>query len=162
MVNRKGGDLTMLDSNIASIGYDITFEMNEFNQPKLKSEIELVKDVILYILFSKPGQYPSLPDIGLDIQSILYSFFDELDAEDLKAKLRDQCEALGVFLNNGSIEIKKTRYKDRPSLIIGIQGKVSYPTGYLKTTSDNIYLIGITLDELNKLLYDISNEKVGD
>ena len=162
----------MLDSNIASIGYDITFEMNEFNQPKLKSEIELVKDVILRseerrvgkecYLFSKPGQYPSLPDIGLDIQSILYSFFDELDTEDLKAKLRDQCEALGVFLNNGSIEIKKTRYKDRPSLIIGIQGKVSYPTGYLKTTSDNIYLIGITLDELNKLLYDISNEKVGD
>ena len=49
---------------MASIGYDGTFELNEFNEPKLASEIEVVKNIILTVLFFKPGQYPSLPTIG--------------------------------------------------------------------------------------------------
>jgi hypothetical protein len=61
--------------NEPNIGYDTTFELNEFNEHRLRSEIELIKNTILFILFAKPGQYPSLPHIGLDIQSMLYSFY---------------------------------------------------------------------------------------
>lgn len=151
----------MIDPNSISIGYDATFALNEFNQPKIKSSIEMVRDIMMYILFSKPGQYPSLPQIGLDVQSILYSFFDELNTEDLKSKLKEQCEALGIYFENGSIEIMKTVYMNQPSLIISLQGTVSYPEGYLKTASnESIYLIGISLDELNNLIYDSKGERI--
>jgi hypothetical protein len=108
----------MIDLESERIGYDTTFELNEFGQPKLRSEIEVVKNTILYVLFSKPGQYPSIPQIGLDIESILYSFFDELDEDTLVTKICEQCEALGVYFNSGSVAVKKQMYRNKPSLLI--------------------------------------------
>lgn len=150
----------MANSNNLNIGYDTTFELNEFNEPRIRSEVETIKDVILFILFSKPGCYPSIPYIGLDIQSKLYSFYDELNESDLKYQITEQCKALGVYLSDGTIEIKKTKYRGHPSLMINIEGKESYPPGYLKDhiSNSNRYLIGITFDELNKMIYNINSE----
>lgn len=143
-----------------NIGYDTTFELNEFNEPRIRSEIETIKDVILFILFSKPGQYPSLPHIGLDIQSMLYSFYDDLTESDLKYKIGEQCKAMGVYLSDGTINIRKTKYRGKPSLLINIEGTELYPDGYMKdnTTNSDRYLIGITFDELNQMIYNINSE----
>lgn len=142
------------------LGYDTSFEMNEFGQPRIRSEIELIKDVVLYVLFSKPGQYPSLPHIGMDIQSLLYSFYDEIDEDDLKDQMITQCNALGVHFDQGTINFKKVKYRKQPSLLIHIEGNENYPAGYMKDSVDtfNKYLIGITFDELNKMVYNISTE----
>ena len=69
----------MANYAIGSIGYDTTFELNEFNEPKLRSEMETLKNVLLFVLFTKPGQYPSLPTVGLNIGSSLYEFYDEIE-----------------------------------------------------------------------------------
>lgn len=144
--------------NDLTVGYDTTFELNEFNEPRIRSEVEVIKDVILFILFSKPGQYPSLPKIGLNIQSKLYSFYDELIEEDLKHKIKEQCGAMGIYLTNGVINIKKTKYHGKPSLMIAINGTEQYPDGYMKDHINiaNNYLIGITFDELNQMIYNIN------
>jgi len=141
-----------------TIGFDTTFELNEFNEPRIRSELETIKDIVLFILFSKPGQYPSLPQIGLDIQSILYSFYDELDEDDLKYKIKEQCQAMGVFLSDGTIDLRKTKYRSHPSLLISIQGREVYPDGYLKDHINNVntYLIGITFDELDRMIYNVN------
>lgn len=141
------------------IGYDLTFELNEFNQPKLKSPIELVKNVLMFILFTKPGQYPSLPALGLNIESLLYSFYDELNTEDLKKRIIEQCRALSVYFDEGSIQLVKTKYKGQPSLMIKVAGEEKYPSGYLRDTynKSNGYLIGISFNELNQLVYNISS-----
>jgi len=141
------------------IGYDTTFELNEFNEPRIRSEIELIKDVILFILFAKPGQYPSLPHIGLDLQGMLYSFYDEINENDLKFKIKEQCEAMGVFFSDGTVQIKKIKYRSQPSLLISISGTESYPDGYMKDHIgvSNEYLIGITYDELNNMIYNINS-----
>jgi hypothetical protein len=146
-----------------SVGYDAAFGLNEFNQPKLVSEVELVKNVLLFILFSKPGQYPSLPMIGMDIQSKLYSFYDELDETDLKNDLTSQCAALGVYFQEGTIQFKKTKYRGKPSLLIHIEGKESYPDGYLRDTinAEDVYMIGITFDDLNRMIYNVSSTSEG-
>jgi hypothetical protein len=151
----------MIDLESERIGYDTTFELNEFGQPKLRSEIEVVKNTILYVLFSKPGQYPSIPQIGLDIESILYSFFDELDEDTLVTKICEQCEALGVYFNSGSVAVKKQMYRNKPSLLIHIEGTESYPSGYLNNSYNNSdkYLIGITLNDLNQMIYNINSVK---
>lgn len=139
------------------IGYDFTFELNEFNQPRIRSEIELLKNAILFILFAKKGQYPSLPTLGLDIRKKLYSHYDDLDVDELKQEIINQCSILGNFFDNGIIDITKTLYQQKPTLIILISGKETFPDGYLKDNvgSSGKYLIGITLDELNKLVSDI-------
>lgn len=145
------------------IGYDTSYELNEFGQPRIRSEIELIVDIVLFVLFAKPGNYPSIPWIGLDINTMLYSFYDEIDENDLKTKIIQQCNALGVFFDNDIINIKKTMYKKQPSLFIHINGKASYPDGYMKNTEngEETYLIGITYDEFNNMVYNINNQGGG-
>ena len=140
------------------IGYDATFELNAFNEPKIRSELGTVKDVVLFILFAKPGQYPSLPHIGLDIESMLYSFYDEIQETDLKRKIIDQCEAVGVYFSDGTVDIKKVIYQGKPSIIINIEGTETYPSNYNKDSNSDRYLIGITFNELNKMIYNINHE----
>lgn len=145
-----------MDTNI--IGYDAEFELNEFGEPKLCSEIELIKNVILFILFTSPGQYPSLPTIGMDINQLLYSFYDEIDPDKLKQQIIEQCNALGIFFQNNIIAVKKMIYRKQPSLLIHIEGKASYPRTYHRDKVDNVekYMIGITFDEMNQMLYNIN------
>lgn len=141
------------------IGYDTTFELNEFNEPRIRGEIETLKDALLFVLFSKPGSYPSIPELGLDIETYLYSFYDEIDVEDLKGKITDQCELIGAYIRGGTIQIKKTKYRSKPSLLIHIEGSETFPDSYKhdNISDDNKYLIGITYDDLNKMIYNVNH-----
>lgn len=144
---------------IGSIGYDTTFELNEFNEPRIRSEIETLKDVLLFVLFSKPGQYPSIPSIGMDINHYLYEFYDEIDIDDLISDLTTQCEMLGAYISAGSINIQKLKYRDQPSLIIDIQGTEEFPESYKcdQIGKSGRYMIGITYDELNQMIYSVNS-----
>lgn len=147
---------------IGTAGYDTTFELNEFNEPRICSEIETIKNVLLFVLFSKPGAYPSLPQIGLNINDLLYSFYDELDVDDLKAKISEQCSMLGTYIARSNIQIKKTMYQNRPSLMIQVLGKETFPPKYKadKVGNSKRFLIGITYDELNRMIYNINGKNV--
>lgn len=140
-----------------NVGYDCAFELNEFNEPKIYSELETIKNVLMTILFAKPGQYPSLPQIGIDIESYLYKFYDDIDISELQQKLITQCEALGVYISNGAINIRKTIYRDQPSLIITISGTETFPSSYKcdKLVTDKNILIGITYNEMKQMIYNI-------
>lgn len=146
---------------ILSIGYDLTFDINEFGVPKIKSELESVKDIILFILYTKPGQYPSMPDIGLDIDNLLYSHYDDINIENLKNKILNQCSALGTFFNSNQIIIQKFMYQNHPLLHIQIVGVSKYPSDYQSDDIDKIgkYNIALTHDELNKLITKTSVSK---
>lgn len=141
------------------IGYDASFSLNEFGQPKILSELEVIKNAVLFILFAKPGQYPSIPNLGLNIRSMLYSYYDEIVETELETKIADQCSALGVFFSSNVICVRKTKYRGQPSLLIHIAGKANYPDGYMRNTNikTNAYLIGITFDEFNKMVYNINS-----
>ena len=148
----------MATSDSWSIGYDAAFELNEFNQAKLVSEVELVKNVVLFILFSRKGQYPSLPNIGMDIGAKLYSFYDELNVEEMQSELTTQCAALGVYIQSGQVQFKKTKYRGQPSLLIHIEGKETYPPGYMRddVSRQDAYMIGITYDALHNMIYNVN------
>lgn len=143
---------------ISTIGFDTTFELSEFNEPRIRSEMETIKDVLLFILLSKPGSYPSLPQIGLDIETMLYSYYDEIDISDLKNKIIEQCAALGAYINSGAIDIRKLMYKNEPSLIIHIEGSEVFPASYKNDQVGNSdrFMIGITFNDLKELIYNIN------
>lgn len=140
-----------------SVGYDASLSLNEFGQPKLMSEIEVVKNAVLTAMFSRRGQYPSLPMIGMDIGSRLYSLYSEVDCDELKDELIQQCSALGVYLQSNVVQIRKQLYRGQPSLLIQIAGQQSYPAGYMRDTvsKTNGYRIGITYDDLNQMIYSL-------
>lgn len=146
------------DNENFGLGFDTTFELNDFEQPKILSDVETIAHVILFILFAKPGQYPSLPMIGMNIENELYSFYDELDVNDLKDRLIDQCSILQVYFDGNIVSFDKRIYQDKPSLLIHISGKSEYPKGYMKDLHSSLsqYRIGITFDELNQMIYNIN------
>lgn len=144
------------------IGCDTTFELNEFGEPRMRSELETVKNILLFILFTKPGQYPSLPTLGYDIGSKLYSFYDDIREDDIIEDVCSQCEALRPYFNNGQIALKKDKYNDQPSMLISISGSESFPAGYRNASRNNNsrYMIGITYDDLHKMIYDVKQQRI--
>lgn len=145
----------MLDANIAKVGYDATFTLDAFGKPKVIEEIDVVKNTILYVLFSKPGQYPSIPDIGLDISNMLYAFYDDIDEDELKQEIISQCGALGIFFEKGNIQIRKIKYHNQPSLMIHIEGERSSQNYHEKDLRK--YQIGITFNELQEMIYNVAS-----
>ena len=147
----------MANYSKSGAGYDLTFELNEFEEPRIRSDIETVKNTLLFILFSKPGQYPSLPQIGLNIQSYLYSNYDTLDVNDLRTRIVSQCAALGVYFNNGTIAIKKVMYHNEPSLLIQLEGSEEFPPAYkVPNKASKRYLIGLTYDDMKNMIYNVN------
>lgn len=142
----------------SDIGIDCTFELDQFGKPKLCSEAESVKNALMFILFSKPGNYPSIPKLGLDIRQLLYSYYDEIDEQDLETRLTDQCAALSEYFQTGSLAVRKLIYRKMPSLIIYIRvdsSETQVSTSPIKRKTNGFY-IGLSVNELNELLVNIS------
>lgn len=142
----------------STVGNDATFELDQFGKPRLCSEAETIKNAVMFILFSKPGCYPSIPKLGMNIRELLYSYYDEIDEQELEARLTEQCSALSGYFDVGSLAIRKLVYRNMPSLLIYIKldsvddPRVISPGG---KTSNGFY-IGLSVDELNELLVNIT------
>ena len=139
---------------LLSSGFDATFDLNKFSAPKLISTDELAKNIIFFILFSKPGTYPSLPMIGMDIEKYLYSFYDEINVDEIKSKLIEQCSFLEQYFSSNNISITKSIKDNKPSLDIQINYSPMKEDTKLKS-----YHIGITYDELNEMIYTLDDEE---
>ena len=94
-----------------------SFGVNVFDQAKYLNETETIANAMLNILVAKPGFFPSMPDLGMDVPNLLYSFWDEIDTNTLKAKLVSQCSAFKQFVDDGSFDIVKSSYKNQPLLL---------------------------------------------
>lgn len=140
-----------------NLGYDLTYELNDFEQPKLTSEVELVKNVIMYVLFSDKGQYPSLPMIGMNIEDYLYRTYEEIDTDAIKDDLIEQCSALGTYFDSGEIQVVKRYERGRPELFFRVSGKAVYPAGYISNMNPSSgFTIGVTYDEYKNLMLAVS------
>lgn len=128
-------------------GVDLTFEMDDFNRSKLLNSSEMMKNIAMFIMYSKKGQIPSLPTIGLNIEKYLYEDYENLDISELEQNLTDQCSALdNFFTRNGKIE--KVYENDIPSLKISLNYNPSEQT---KRSYQN-YQLGLSYDELLKII----------
>lgn len=138
------------------LGYDLSFELNNFSKPKVISITEMAKNIVTFILFGKPGQYPSIPSIGLDIESYLYSHKDSLDLNALKQKIIAQCSILDEFFTEEYIDLKiENNAKGQPELKI----KIKYAPNEIRRQKTETFQIGITYDDLNKMIYEIYQEE---
>lgn len=124
---------------------DPTYGVNEFNKTKVLSEIETYVNNILTILFGKPGFYPSIPTLGMDISQYLYKFEDEINVDRIKAILANQCSEFLPLVESGDIDIIKTTYMGRSMLIFQL------PVIIDKTQI--AVALGVTLNAKGQMVY---------
>lgn len=120
--------------------------LNAFNKAKYKNETETIAKAFLNLLFGKPGYFPSMPNLGLNIQSRLYSFWDEVDENMLKAEIITQCKVFQSYVDDGSLDVKKTSYNKEPLLLIIVPVQIIDIEARLA--------IGIKVDDNGKTTYN--------
>lgn len=119
-------------------GIEPSFGVNSFNQAKYKNETETIATSILNLLFGKPGYFPSMPNLGINIQDTLYAFWDEIDPVAIKAQIITQCQGFKQYIDDGSLDVIKSSYQNQPLLIIVLPVQIKEIKKHL--------VIGITND----------------
>lgn len=127
-------------------GVEPSFGINSFNQAKYKNETESVANAILALLFGKPGFFPSMPNLGINIQETLYMFWDEVDPDMIKAQIVAQCSEFKQYIDDGSLDVVKSSYQNKPLLLITIPVQIKN----IKQT----LAIGITQNENGEVKYN--------
>ena len=122
-----------------------TFAVNDYQQPKYMSQMESYVSDILMILFGKPGFYPSLPTLGMDINQYLYMFEDEISTEAIKSELVNQCDEFLPEVNSGDFDVVATTWKDHLMLIFVLP--------MINDTKETSVAIGVTTNEQGDVVY---------
>lgn len=130
-----------------TLGYDVLLDTDSMYKPKVISTFEMCVNAIVTLLKMKPGQYPSIPELGIDIEQYLHEYWnDKTVPMTIEQKLRDQLNRLD--LTGVEINVFYDMTSDgNCALVVKIDGTDRMKYG---TDSQNV-LIGITYDQLNRL-----------
>jgi hypothetical protein len=138
-------------NTIASV--DPVYGVNHFNQTKVLSESETLINNILMILFGKPGFYPSIPYLGMDIEGYLYMLEDEVNPVEIKAQLASQCREFLPNIKDGSMNVYTANYKDHLMLIFELP--------ILIDAVETVLSLGVTVNEKGEMVYTfVANDEV--
>ena len=132
---------------LQSLNYDVVLDSDSMYKPKVISTFELAVNTILTLLFMKPGQYPSIPELGIDIESYLYEYSDDKRIPSaIRNKLIDQCNYIDIIGINIDVRFDKTS-DGFDALVIDISGNEYVCYG----NESSHVIIGISYDKLNRL-----------
>ena len=121
------------------LAVDPQFGVDSYNRAKVLNESQTIVKNILTLLFGKPGFYPSIPQLGMNISQYLYSFEDEFDVNHIKSQLASQCKDFVDVISDGSFDVIKSEYKGQPLLIFVIPMTIA--------SASNNLLLGVTMSE---------------
>lgn len=130
-----------------TIGYDVLLDTDSMYKPKVISSFQTCINSILTLLFMKPGQYPSIPDLGIDIDSYLHEYADDPTIPmKIKSDLMDQCNRIQLTGMDIECYIEKLN-NGVNALVVDITGNDRLAYG----SESNHVIIGISYDKLNRL-----------
>ena len=124
---------------------DPAFGVNSFNEPKYYSESQTVANNIMMILYGKPGFYPSIPYLGMDVPRLNDTFFDDLDTDQIKSELARQCNVFIDNIRDGTFDVQKSLINGKPLLIFVVP--------VISEQVPQRIAIGITTNEQGELIY---------
>lgn len=103
-----------------AIKKELDLSLNNFKEQKTYSgAIGKAKD-IQNLLFMKPGDFPSVPDMGINISSIRYKDIDSLTSGDLRETIRSQINKYITAVPLENIVISKAKINNTYVLFIDI------------------------------------------
>jgi len=130
-----------------TLNYDVVLDTDSMFKPKVLSTFELGVNTILMLLFMKPGQYPSIPELGIDIESYLFEYDDDRKLPGkIKEKLINQCNYIDMVGFDIDVRFDKTS-DGITALVVEVSG--TERLGYGNESAHVI--IGISYDRLNRL-----------
>lgn len=89
---------------------DIGLGKDNFQKSKIYNETDSLVNYILNILLMKPGNMPSMPEIGVNIgQYIQPNMQQELDPELIKGLIVSNCDELLPYLSSDELVVTITR-----------------------------------------------------
>lgn len=136
---------------------DPAFGIDDFNKSKVYPSDETIVRNLLLLLFGKPGFYPSMPKLGMNIREYLYTLEDDMDTSAIKAKLAYQCSEFLPLLEDGKMDIYATHMNGNPVLLFALP--------VIRQTRYSDLVIGITTlangeMQFNFAFSDESNNKI--
>lgn len=132
-------------------GKDPSFKINDFNEPKILSPLETYVNNVMMLLFGKKGFYPSIPDLGMDIQQYLYKFEDEINTDEIKTELANQCSDFLPEIDSGDLDVMLTRYKERTTLLFVLP--------VIDDISRYSVVLGISTNSRGEMIYNFVENK---
>ena len=150
MLDEKGITLQEVNkkypSSVQTLGYDVCMDFDSAYKPKVISTFEMCVNIIMTLLFMKPGQYPSLPEIGIDIESYLFEYADDKTIpKKIVTMIEDQCNR--ISLTGITIDCMFVELEGQPALLIQINAPERLAFG----SPSNKAIIGISHDKLNQI-----------
>lgn len=150
-LDEKGIYLSEVDKryprSFQTLGYDVLMDTDSTYKPKVISTFEMCVNTIITLLYMKPGQYPSIPELGIDIESYLHEYADDPNIpSEIKNKLTDQCNRIEVTGIQIDCYIDQTD-DGTNALVVKVTGTDKLGYG---SQSGNV-IIGISYDKLNRL-----------
>lgn len=82
---------------------DVGLGKDDFQKSKIFNHETSLVNYILNILLMKPGNLPSQPNIGVDINKYVQNNMETLDTESLKGMIASNCEDLIPYITNDDI-----------------------------------------------------------
>jgi hypothetical protein len=99
---------------------DPQFGVDVYNRAKYVNDDQTLVNNILTILFGKPGFYPSIPELGMNIGDILYSFEDSFDANQIKLELIRQCSDISDVVTGGEFDVMSMELDGQPLIVFSL------------------------------------------
>ena len=141
---------------VQNLGYDVLLDTDSLYKPKVIPTFQLCINSILTLLFMKPGQYPSIPELGIDVEQYMHEFSDDSSVpHTIREKLYQQLSM--IQMTNITIEVSFDKLPNGTSaLLIQVNG-----TEYNRDPKERLspVIIGITYDHLNRLYSRVSYAK---
>lgn len=129
------------------LGYDCLMDTDSMYKPKVISTFEMCVNVILTLLMMRPGQYPSIPELGINIEGYLMEYSDDPNTPIvIKDKIAEQCNMLAIAGITVDVYFDKTS-DGVDALVLEISGTERSTYG----TKGHRVVIGISYNKLKEL-----------
>lgn len=85
---------------------DPGFKLDVFGKASITSADQTLINNLMTTLLAKPGNFPSQPDLGMDITKYLMSTESTFNANVIKATLAAQCSDFAEVVKDGTFDIQ--------------------------------------------------------
>lgn len=101
---------------------ELDFELDGFGEQKYLTEAQSAAKQILMLLFLRPGDYPSMPDLGIDIpRQIRYKNLDSVTGGTLKENITSQIRKYCSNVDLKELTIYSTKYMGQYVVILDFE-----------------------------------------
>lgn len=131
---------------------DVGLGKDDFQKSKIFNQETSLVNYILNILLMKPGNLPSQPNIGVDINKYVQNNMETLDTETLKGLITSNCEDLIPYITNDDIFVSVVDDDSGKGILI-IKIPITVSSKNEKESQVDVYY-AFYRDELNSLRFN--------